>query len=481
MVVTIDPEKRGRATKSLAIAEVRSHRTGRIIDARRFIERPTYGCLIRVRSILQEERYKKKVRITCAICGVPVYLVAKTLKDFYFRHAFEDGRCPAVTRSKLTLDQIKAMKYLGARESHVHKETKKFIERSMKADEAFSDIVVEKNWKSSSDPKSRRQPDVQAKFGKMRIAFEVQLSTTFLSVVVGRREFYRGENAMLIWVLRRFDPEDRRLTVDDILFSNNSNILVVDEETVRKSEEQKTFIARGWYREPYLEGGAIRYRWSNSEVAVRDMTFDVAGQRAFHFDAQGRKVELLNELEALAEQEWEKVLEGPRKAFFAFCEGWTGDRDYFEAEDEYFEAIEPFVELGLEMPDSLSAASGLIRRVLALRSIELGKPVGYRYDKLIQVLHTMADSYKSFLYFIGYALKIYGRNGLIEEQDLNRRWKKKTRAIAKAMAAKDPDYHADLEWGAVYRVLFPALAVIPKWVAIKPLTPETPIGPEIGL
>jgi hypothetical protein len=463
MVVTIDPEKHARATKKLEIKQIRSFVSGRIVDARKFIERPAYGRLVRIRSILQESRSRKKVRITCSICGVPVYLVAKTQKDFYFRHTLEDGKCPAVTRSKLSLSEINAMKYLGARESPAHIQTKEFIERCLRADPAFAEIQMEKRWNSKERASTYRQPDVQARLGATRVAFEVQLSTTFLHVVVDRREFYRAESAMLIWVLRRFDPEDRRLTIDDLLFNNNSNILVVDAETVRLSEEQSAFIARCWYREPYLDQGQVQNRWSCELVRVRDMTFDVSGQRAFSFDVQGGKIELHAELKRQAELERQKQLDRARDTFFRFCERWTTDRDYFELEYEYREAIEPLVQLHVAMPRLLAEASTFGRQVLALRSIELGRPVGFRYDKLVQVLHTMAESYKDFLYYIGYALNIYKRNELVASQDPNRKWANRRDAIRWAMERGDNDYAPTMDWAATFVVLFPALAVIPKW------------------
>lgn len=169
MVVTIDPEKRARATKKLEIMEVRSFHSGRVTDTRKSIERPIYDRLVCVCGKLQEARDRKKVRI---ICGVPVYLVAKTGKVFLFRHTLKDGKCPAVTRSKLTADEIRVMKYLGAREGPAHIQTKEFVERSLKSDAAFPDIQLEKRWRSKNRNATYRQPDVQAQFGKMRVAFD---------------------------------------------------------------------------------------------------------------------------------------------------------------------------------------------------------------------------------------------------------------------------------------------------------------------
>lgn len=80
---------------------MRSFKSGRLIDARTFIERPLYSRLIRVRTKLKEALNRHETRLACTSCAVPVYLVAKTKNNFHFRHAKEDGSCPAVTRSAL--------------------------------------------------------------------------------------------------------------------------------------------------------------------------------------------------------------------------------------------------------------------------------------------------------------------------------------------------------------------------------------------
>lgn len=67
---------------------------------------------------------------------------------------------------------------------------KEFIEESIKCDARFAAPLVEKRGKV---PTGRRRPDVQAQFGQQRIAFEVQLSTTFIRVIAERREFYLRE------------------------------------------------------------------------------------------------------------------------------------------------------------------------------------------------------------------------------------------------------------------------------------------------
>ncbi|WP_407066812.1 DUF6035 family protein [Extensimonas sp. H3M7-6] len=50
---------------------------------------------------------------------------------------------------------------------------------------------TEETWKGSIG--EWRRPDVQAKFGDLRMAFEIQLSTTYIRVIAERQEFYLRE------------------------------------------------------------------------------------------------------------------------------------------------------------------------------------------------------------------------------------------------------------------------------------------------
>jgi hypothetical protein len=133
--------------------------------------------------------YAGKPRLVCSICHTPVYIVASTCKAFFFRHRSENGSCPAVTRSFETQDEIRARQYAGVQESEAHRRLKRLLLRSISADQAFSELAEEKTWRATTGIAALRRPDVSCSFGELRLAFEAQLSTTFLSVVIGRRTF----------------------------------------------------------------------------------------------------------------------------------------------------------------------------------------------------------------------------------------------------------------------------------------------------
>jgi hypothetical protein len=63
-----------------------------------------------------------------------------------------------------------------------------------------------------------------------------------------------------------FPPGYRRMTDDDILFGNNSNVFVVDEKSAAASETARTFIMTCWYRKPLIKGDEIVDEWVERQV-----------------------------------------------------------------------------------------------------------------------------------------------------------------------------------------------------------------------
>ena len=246
--VTRDPLELTPPVAEPEIKQVLSTRTGLVHDAPALIGRLRWADHVRLRAQILEAMRDGAPRLLCALCGTPVYFASSPDKRVFFRHQREDGRCTAVTRQSLTQDDLREMIYRGRQESRQHRETKQLIAEGLQADPDFSGVALETSWRAADDI-FRRRPDVAATWrGGLRVAFEAQLTTTFLDVVVRRRTFYRGEGGLLVWVLRRFDPSNRRMTQDDLLFSNNSNVLVVDSATAAASREAGRFMVRVHHR-----------------------------------------------------------------------------------------------------------------------------------------------------------------------------------------------------------------------------------------
>lgn len=288
----------------------------------------------------------------------------------------------------------------------------------------------------------------------MRLAFEAQLSTTFLDVVVGRRAFYREDGALLVWVLPRLDPSYRRMTEDDIIFTNNHNVLVIDEATAELSEVRHQCIFRCHHREPYLDGDILAERWVQRLVALSDLTFDLPGQRAFAFDFDLEFARLRQELVERREREAERL----RAEFFAFWQrngGWEGcDEDQ---DGQWQELYKRFRAVGVDVPTHHK--TGEFRAaVSSLMSAKLGRPVGFQFKKLVEVAHNLAENHKRMLHAFGWALKVYNTSAIIDGEDASGRWRAKEAHIRQAMIRHDPAYEPEPTWGTALKFLFPEMA-----------------------
>lgn len=136
------------------------------------------------------------VRYSCPLCHAEVLMRAYADKSYYFRHPNDPlAECPYRYASKFTPEQINAIKYDGARESGRHRNIKKMLQASLEADVGVEtgSVLIEKTIKArEGDWTTWRRPDVQARFSGLQITFEIQLSTTFLTVIAGRRDFICG-------------------------------------------------------------------------------------------------------------------------------------------------------------------------------------------------------------------------------------------------------------------------------------------------
>ena len=454
--ITIDPLARALAVEKPAITEVMSIRTGKYWSANAFIRGRRHEAVIRVRNALREDMAMGKRRLACPHCLVEVYLVASPLKAFFFRHRTEDGSCPAVTRHHLTESQIRASKYAGAQESEAHKRVKRLLMRSISSDASFEVPAEERTWKSIVRPGRYRRPDVSAKHGERWIAFEVQLSTTFISVVAERRAFYRSEGGLLVWALARFDPDDRRLIEDDILFPNNSNILVVDDETAAASEAAGRFMVKCHYREPNvttMDGHSV---WAVRLVGFDELQLDIERQRAFLVDVEKLERDRRHELEGRRAEEARAADEALRRDFIAVAACPHDELPTFEEVKKLWNDLTlRLAHRGLLLPSYLGIERGFYQCMKALESARMGAPVGWHYANLIEVGHHLYNSHKPLLLLYGFAVQAYGRKALIEAQDESGKWAPKALKIKKAIADKDPAFEPDLSNLGLLRFLFP--------------------------
>ncbi|WP_290478765.1 DUF6035 family protein [Hyphomonas sp. UBA1923] len=452
----MDPRAFAAAVENPEIREVMSQKSGQLLDAVRFIQRHRYDQLINRQSATRRLLSLNETRYYCPMCGTPVYISTSPYKKFFFKHKIEDGSCPAVTRDGRTPQQMAAAKYMGARESDAHIRAKHRIERSLDASPQFSNVRVEERLKSTKRIGRWRQPDVQAEFGELRLAFEAQLSTTFLDVVIERREFYREEGMLLVWIMTWFDPYYRRITDDRLLIMNNSNVLVVDEETTRRSEQEQRFYVRVHYRQPVIQADEIEDIWQSAIIPFDELTFDLERQRAYFFDYEGEDKRAEQQLNAKRTEQRARQAEEAREAFFTHWEELKEhDHRYGKLSAPAISGKRGVLNAGVLLPDYIQENYSFHNAVSAILSAQSGKPVGYGFKKLNQVAHHLADKYPENLLYFGHALTAFGHRETLAQQDTTGKWNTRSRSVRSALRSYDPSYQPDPEWVDTILFLFP--------------------------
>jgi hypothetical protein len=477
--VTVDPLAPVPVAPDALVRWVVRRRTGRLLKAEVLLSRlRRYDALLRARARIREDVDDRRPRYACPACGRDLVLASSRLKQVFFRHRVEGVACP-LSAAGATEEQIRAWKYQGAREGAAHLRLKGLLLRGLRADPAFSGVAAESTWKSGVDPAAWRRPDVRARLGGLAVAFEAQLTTTFLSVVLERRRFYRGEGALLVWVLAGFDPDRRPMTVDDILAGGDWNLLVVDDETTAVSEATRRFHVRAHWRVPVLDGLDRRDAWASRVTPFQDLLIDTRRQlcRAFDFEAADRAADAelarrrayaerdaaarAAELAAAAEARRRADAEALRADVLAFWRSWNPYQSVEEAErtDLGWEALcERLAEVGVPPVRGVEADRLLRTAVLAVASAFEGRPVGFGYAKLIQVAHHLYDSHPRALMAFGHALREAGRGDLLDEQDRTGKWRERRSRIRTVTRVDPTIYDAPPDVRAVLAFLFPAIA-----------------------
>lgn len=398
----------------------------------------------------------------CPECFVPLSLLSRKERDrFFFRHTIEDGRCSAVTRGELTQAEINARKYNGAKESYLHRQMKQWLVESLQASSKFTGIAQEKRWSGLVTSECRR-PDVSARLGDLKLAFEVQLSTTYLNVIAERRLFYLREGGLLFWVFAQFEEDARRLAMDDVFYSNNQNAFIVSESTRDASVAAGEFLVDCVWAEP---------GYSNTEpslcrdrVSFDELTLNAEKQQAYFFDYGAAKQQRQDE-EARARARW------PTQFEEWWLEVASHSASLSDQESEVWDfpkcAPKDFDDWGLISQTPLRFYGEGKRLPIAMLdcfySARHGKPIGINRKHFIEVAHYLAEAYPRYLLWFRRALKVYDRAGLLREQDKKGNWQKRVQAYSKAMK-KDPEkYEADQTHQLLFEFLFPELKPLPLW------------------
>lgn len=252
-------------------------------------------------------RNRRDPKYKCYYCNQLIKIRGKAenetkLKRMHFAHQWDSDDCPIKTSQELTQQQIRAIKYNGQKESKLHERTKELVAASLESNrltsKGITEVATETIRRDTSGLLTWRKPDVSAVYHSRQVVFEIQLSTTFLSVIADREYFYQQNRTFIIWIFKFFSEEfdKQRFTEKDVFYGNNQNAFVFDGEAISESKRQQDLILKCLYREPYRVGKQIAYRWQEQLVRLHDLTFDSTRYKAFFFDVEGAIISIKQEI-----------------------------------------------------------------------------------------------------------------------------------------------------------------------------------------
>lgn len=223
--------------------------------------------LSKYRKNATKSKREGRVKYVCEKCGFPVYLSNSKNKLYHWKH-FSDHTnfCEWYTGKTKTPEKVSAEQYMGKHESDLHKKLKWQIKECLDNDPSFFDVVVEQYIIS---PNGKRKPDVQAKIGDKKIAFEIQLSHTMLPTIVDREKFYYDEKMNLVWVLWNFNKKpllEVKQAFLDIAVTQKFNFFYIDRDLLIKSINERRF----WLKAACYFAGT----WKEDIITVSDLCYD---------------------------------------------------------------------------------------------------------------------------------------------------------------------------------------------------------------
>ena len=275
-------------TTKRTIEEVYDIKEGVFIESKEFFSR-SESEIMAFRKHLEEAIQLNEPRFVCSHCRQMVKISGKSSEKgrvSFFSHLYDSDDCDIKTTTQLSKEDIEARKYGMVGESERHKRLKQFINTYLLSGKydgtGVSDVYVSKRIKSDIPYLNWRCPDVTAVYKGKRLVFELQLSTTFLSVIVDRDIFYRLNNYYVIWVFN-FENEKKlsleNLLAKDIYYANKRNVFILDQEAMDKSmEEKKLYLSVTWL-------GQNNKFVEKRLVTIDDLSFDDSNCKPYYFDA----------------------------------------------------------------------------------------------------------------------------------------------------------------------------------------------------
>lgn len=265
------------------------------IKADVFFSQPE-NLIFKVRTQLQKAIFLKKPQYVCKYCGQMVKISGRKSERGmakYFSHFRDSDECDYKTTTGRTKKEINREKYSRCNEGERHKQLKTKIALLLKNTSGVEDVKTENTIKGNHPMIRWRRPDVLANFMGQEIVIELQLSTTFISVITERDLFYRLNKKFIIWIFN-FDEQEEHVNLNnmmtkDIYYNNKLNIFIFDKAAQEESEKRGELVLKcNWLKTDesweYVNGNSSN-ELGGKFVTLSELTYDNT-YKPYYFDAE---------------------------------------------------------------------------------------------------------------------------------------------------------------------------------------------------
>lgn len=273
------------------------------------------------------------------------------------------------------------------------------------------------------------------------------------------------DGALLFWVFKAitFDP---RAYQDDLFYNNNSNLFVVNEDTLAQSRLNGTLMFECHYLRPELADGKVVETWAKEIVSFDQLTLDLPNQRVYFFDCEEAR-KALEEKACKLEQD-----EARGRVKVLMEETWTKyqKNGSDEAETDFRELVRMLAVNGIPAPGQISRRYWQF--ALLVLSAERGRGVAIGDGwSLLQVANQAELSYQPCFYYFYKVLSHYGRwEQLFEEDKQAARkkaqkgrkrisWEERRKQIRDKIVAGEDGFERDTDYLHLFRFLYPEIPV----------------------
>lgn len=252
--------------------------------------------IFKMRTELQKAIYLRHPKYVCKYCGQMVKISGRKNERgvaAFFSHLRDSDDCDYKTTNGITKREIERKKYSKCNEGERHKRLKESLAAFLLRTSGVTNVRTENTMPGNHPILNWRRPDVAVSYRGQEIVFELQLSSTFVSVIAERDLFYRLNKKFIIWVFN-FDEQSEHvnlnnMVVKDIYYNHKLNIFIFDKAAQDESKRRGELILKcNWIR----PDGSWEYPNINDSdelggrfVSLSDLTYS-NDYKPYYYDAE---------------------------------------------------------------------------------------------------------------------------------------------------------------------------------------------------